>query len=139
MFPKPERCFAAKENVMKRFLMGTAALTLSLAVFGTAEAAKGDHGRPASRYPHGSGGSSTYYPATYDHWHGPAYHNDYHKEFTGPYYKGEHNPFWSSRYWSDSYGCYLHWCPRTRCWFYWCAPLACYNPTDYCPTGRYAY
>lgn len=120
---------------MKRILMNTAALTLGLVIFGAAGAVKADHKGAISHSHHDSGGSGKYYPSTYDHRCGTGYH----KGVTEPYYKGEHNHFWSSRYWSDQYGCYLHWCPRTRCWFYWCEPFECYYPIDYCPIGRYAY
>jgi hypothetical protein len=120
-------CNAAKENAMKRFLISAAALTLGLAVSGTALADKGKTSSSGSHYQqHAVKGSYHEYRAPYH-------------EYKGPYYQGEHNHFWSSRYWSDHYGCYLHWCPRERCYFYWCEPFGCYYPIDYCPTGRYDY
>ena len=131
---------------MKRFLRHAAALMLGLAVTGAALADKGKTGGSSSHTNHGSTGSSSKYSGPYNSRYGSDYHHEftppYHEykgEYKGPYYKGEHNHFWSSRYWSESYGCYLHWCPRERCYFYWCEPFECYYPIDYCPTGRYDY
>jgi hypothetical protein len=122
--------------------MHAAALTLGLAVTGAAMADKGKSGSSSSHYHHGSTSSGPTYPGSNGSWSGSSYHKEFvtpYHEYKGPYYKGEHNHFWSSRYWSESYGCYLHWCPRERCYFYWCEPCGCYYPIDYCPTGRYDY
>jgi hypothetical protein len=121
---------AAKENAMKWFLMNAAALILGLAVTGAAVADKGKNSGSSSHYSHHE------VKGSYHEYH--EYKAPY-REYKGPYYQGEHNRFWSSRSWSESYGCYLHWCPRERCYFYWCEPFGCYYPTDYCPTGRYDY
>ena len=32
-------------------------------------------------------------------------------------YQNRGNPFWTEKLWSDTYQCYLYWCPRTERWF----------------------
>ena len=34
-----------------------------------------------------------------------------------PVYPNRGQPFWSEKVWSDTYRCYLYWCPRSERWF----------------------
>ncbi len=104
---------------MKRFILSVAAVAMSLALVGAAEAApRGD------RY-----GNSGHHDSR-------SYHERYGTKFKyGYYYKGHDHHHWTYRYWYGRYGCYCYYCPSTYCWYYWYPTDNCYYPVSYIKTA----
>ncbi len=110
---------------MRRFIMSA---VISLATAGAAMAG-GGHDRGHDNYrSHDSHDSFKDYHQT----HGTKFEHGY-------YYKGKEYSHWSSRCYSESYGCHIYYCPSACCWYYFCTPDCCYYPVSYCPYGKFGF
>jgi hypothetical protein len=100
---------------MKRFILSVAAVAMSLALVGAADAA-----------PKGSSRGGTMHSGS------RSYHEEHGTKFKGGYfYKGRDHHHWTYRYWWGRYGCYTYYCPSTSCWYYWYPQDNCYYPCSY--------
>jgi hypothetical protein len=102
---------------MRRFLLSAAAVSLSLALAGTADAG----GKHVSKSSYSSGSGSWSSKQSFTH------------------YKGKEHYHWSKKVWFEKYGCYCYWDPYVSCYYYYCVPDDCYYPVDYCPHGKYCW
>jgi hypothetical protein len=119
---------------MRRILMSVA---ISLVTAGAAMAG-GSHGHDRDR----DRGHDSY--RSHDSNHSRDSYKDYHlthgtKFEHGYFYKGKEHSHWSSRCYSERYGCQIYYCPSACCWYYFCTPDCCYYPVSYCPHGKFGF
>ena len=138
---------------MRRFIMSVAAVVVSLAVAGAAQAGKGSKG---SSHPTNY---STSHPTTYVTTQKSTYITTqkptYIKSQTivpsnygtlygtkakfGFYFQSKYCNFWSYKCYLAKYGCTCFWCPCCNCYYYFCVPDDCYYPVTFCPYKRYCW
>jgi hypothetical protein len=123
-------CDAAKEFPMRRYLLSA---VISVATAGVAMAggsAHNSHDRDSHRS-HDSYRSRDSFK-DYRFTHGTKFEHGY-------FYKGKEHSHWSSRCYSERYGCDIYYCPSVCCWYYFCTPDCCYYPVSFCPYGKFGF